>query len=346
MNVLFVIILTFIAKFGTRAQDCSDLGSAVVYKNTTIMNSAFYGSVDMYGDASIDEDGVRLGTTGDGSFGTLILRYPLDLDGTGGFSIKYSLKNLKAFVGDLDLLILPDEEVSSFLSQQRSPNSTNGVQGAGINSLNIKIRNSASRTGLNDIIISLAGKKVCESEGYNIPSGSDVSTIWLDFDGFASKLSVRMNNIESFRPEAEVSCPIDIWGTIQLLSEKRIGFHFQAGTATPVVPIIVGSFSIASAYRPFDSTDCASYASCGLQNRATRFCVKLADNSALCEVVSCESPFLAWDIFGVSCCGFTEKTIYSGRSVPAEAELGDLVSCSRSRHIVARLAGAENCVSL
>lgn len=357
LPIILLIISTDIAQ--SHGQACnSDAISKVIFTDLTSLNAALVASVDVYGDASVTDSGMRLTNNREGSYGGIFLKAPLDFQGTGGFSLKFGIEaqlSPTPTTGTWELIITTPFSKEVLPAPFGTGSSSHGRAGwSRRNALVIEIDTYDSGIqeqdqNSNHIMVLISGSQICT--GFSPPSLSAGGrhVVWVDYDGFATLLQIRIGNAgSSIRPvDATLSCAVDIWGLIPISSANQIGFAaYSDPKSSGSEHFVVDILALADAYRPYDSPKCESYAFCAARNTDTMQCVRASRGPiAMCEVEICDPNGFVWDVTGTSCCAFVEKGAWVVSPTAGEGpfEVGLPVACFQKRKILAYLSRSENC---
>ena len=291
--------------------------------------------------------------TSPASHGAIFFDTPTDFQGTGGFSIKFVLQALVSGSGDAwEMIIAGSSNRGSQSPPFASGQSANGLAGwSRLNSFVVEFDsfNSGSEeqdpdTGSpNHVAMYLAGVQQCKQDVSLDFSDGSKYTVWMDYDGFATKAYVRVSTAgSSTRPDnPTLECTVDIWSTMSISSDNHVGFAaYNPVAQTGAQHALVDLINIADSYRPYDFDDCASYAKCTPKTLAS-LCVELVSDGQ-CLVRDCTAGWI-WDVAGATCCGFIDRASW----VPADSETdfvaGDTVACNQIRRIIAFEASDDKC---
>lgn len=341
------------------AQTCnSETVSEVIFSDLTILNSAYTSSVRLAGDASISTAGTALTSLISESFGGLFFNSPTDFQGSGGFSLKFSISasGLSSGVGTWEAVIA-SESARAILPPPFGPSyGANGLSGwSRSNALVIELDTVDSGPieqddGAPHVAVFLSGTRQCTTNlPFQLNPGSTY-TIWVDYNGFTTTLETRVGAAGSTaRPtNPTLSCVIDIWSTLSITTSTYVGFtaYGPSDSLTSAIHYLNAPIAIADAYRPYDGGSCISYARCALRESNAPQCVQDDVNGdGLCEIVICAAEGYVWDVSGEFCCAFIEKGawIISAEAGQGPFPVGQLVPCIQTRRIVAYRTDESNC---
>lgn len=345
--------------FPAHAQTCnSETVSQVIFTDLTILNSAYTSAVRLAGDASISASGTALTSLTSGSFGGLFFNSPIDFQGSGGFSLKFSVSasGLSSGVGTWEAVIA-SESARAILPPPFAPSyGANGLSGwSRLNALVIELDAVDSGPAEQDdgaphVAVFLSGSRQCTTNlPFQLNPGSTYN-IWIDYNGFTTTLEVRVGTSGSTARPANptLSCLVDIWGTLSITTPAYVGFTAYAPSDSLVsaTHYLNAPIAIADAYRPYDGGSCISYSKCALRESDAPQCVQDDVNGdGLCEIVSCGVEGYVWDVSGTFCCAFLEKGawVISSEAGQGPFSVGQLVPCIQTRRIVAYPTDASNC---
>lgn len=192
------------------------------------------------------------------------------------------------------------------------------------------------------VAVFLSGGKICETNvGVSFASG-EAYTVWIDYDGFGTKLYVSMST-SGTRPSAPtLTCLVDVWATLDMSVDHYVGFSaYNPTDATGSVHELVESLSIADGYRPFDSSECGSYAKCS-ERGAQGLCVADLNGAGSCEVIACKGGWI-WDVAGADCCAFLERSLWTSDIAAGSVSVGTTVSCVQQRRVMGYVTSADKC---
>lgn len=358
MSLLFILAssLFFINQLGTiHAQTCaSETILSVTYTDLNDKNSAFTSSITRDGDIVVGSTSTALTTTASESYGGFFFTAPTDFQGPGGFSVKFILQatDTGASVGDAWEFIVAGSSNLDIVSPPYTSGSTNnGLSGwTRLNAFVVEFDtlNSGSDhedDSTNHVAGYLAGTEVCSQDLAVSLASTAKYTVWVDYNGFSTSAQIRISdaNSETRPDDATLDCNVDIWGTLDISASNHIGFMAYNPTGGGAEHSMVDVLSVADAYRPFDSSDCAAYANCAQRTGTDNLCLTSAD-STTCTLSSCAAGYV-WDVSGTECCAFIEKGTWALADSAGSGPFsdGDTVDCEEVRRTIAFPVDASNC---
>lgn len=358
--LLTIYIFIFCSIPSIRAQICnSDSISNVLFLDLTYLNSALAASIELYADANITSSTIQLTTDSPGSYGGIFMKSPMEFQGTGGFSLKFGIMSKPPAAessGTWEVVItnlinkevLPPPFAPGFTSNGRSGWSRRDALVIEIDSTH-SISSEQDSTS-NHIMVSVSESKICTGVAPASLSTGEKHLIWVDYDGFATVLHIRVGAMGAgSRPiEATLSCVVDIWGLLSISSTNQIGFTAYSDSKNPGTEhSLVDVLALSDAYRPYDDSKCESYSRCAPRSTDFMQCVRSDfGTSGMCEVVQCDPNGFVWDVMGSMCCAFVEKSslVVSPSAGVGPFDIGELVPCVQERKVLAYSASGADCL--
>lgn len=341
----------------TNAQTCDgETIAQVIFSDLTEQNSALTNTITRAGSLVIDATGTKLTTTAEASFGGFYFNAPTAFQGPGGFSLKFGLKSTDTSAGNGDAweVFVANASHLELLPPPYGPGSVSEGRSGWSRSSAFVVEFDAQNSGINEqdessshVAVYLSGTPRCSVDlGVNLADGSNY-TVWLDYNGFSTQAEIRISDANSFvRPATTtLNCDVDIWSTLDLSQNNHIGFFAYnptAGNGGGAEHSIVETLSITDAYRPFDSTDCATYDNCVLKT-VDSLCIS-PPVGGQCRLSACD-PVYEWDVSGSACCAFVERASWtiSASAGPGPFAAGDDVDCQLVRKTIVYLATPDRC---
>lgn len=351
-NILF-LFLTFLPSLisTVRSQTCDASISEILIEDLTSLNSAYTTQI-LSTDVQITTAGTFLTTTTAANHGGFFFSNPTDFQGTGGFSLKFTIQNSDLTgTGDAWEVIVASPSNLAFLPPPFATGSSFGNSGwSRSNAFVVELDAHDSGTAEDDdnanhVAMYLSGTRICRNTLSNSLASGDRYVVWLDYNGFATRAEFRISapNDASRPTNPTLSCDLDIWSTLDIAASNHVGFSaYNPITISGAEHRLVDSISIADGYKPYDLDDCASYAKCA-EKSVPGLCVQ-AEGYNKCSVFACNSGWV-WDVSGSSCCAFVEKTTFTIANSVTTYAVGDLVDCEETRRIVAYVTTADKCAT-
>lgn len=339
------------------AQVC-DFNTVTVttFANLTTEDPTFTNAITLLGDATISTAAISLTTTSPTSYGAFFLNNPTSFQATGAFSLKFTLSTLAtaAASGAWELIITTAANRSIAPPPYAPGAAANAVAGwSRLGALVVEFDSSNSGSSEQDdsashLAVFLSGVRQCTTDLIVPPATTGEQTVWIDYDGFSTRLDIRIGTAGSdVRPTATtLSCVIDIWSTLDISTAHHIGFAaYNNGVTSGAAHALMGPITIIDAYRPLDTSDCAAYAKCAPRTTNTPLC--LLDDFDLdgsCLLLQCNEGHV-WDVSGSSCCAFVEKGAWVATDAagPGPFVPGQFLQCEQKRRIVGYLTTSNNC---
>lgn len=352
--LLFAVAVSQFSQ-GAVGQVCDDTSiSKIVYSEVSQNNLLFGPAINISGAGQIATTGTQLTTVAAGSYGGLFFKSRTTFQGPGGFSLKFSLQAKEVTgSGDAWELIIAGANSTSVLAPPYGVNQSSfGLSGwSRYNALVVEFDSfnsstaEADTTTLDHISVFLAGTEQCVQNmpvNFSFDDGN-LYTMWVDYIGFQSQLDIFISSgSPSNRPATPtMRCTVDIWGVLNIDEPYFVGFAaYNPPTTVGVAHYLVGSISIADAYRPVDNEDCAAYASCSEKVGNTLCVTPVPETTNLCAVRECPTTYV-WSVTGTpECCAFIEKGSYTPTG---EVIQGRNVTCEMRRRTISFLVDSSNC---
>lgn len=339
----------------TEGQTCdSETISEVIFTDLTSTNSAFTSSITFAGDVVIDTTGTSLTNTTADSYGGFFFNSATDFQGPGGFSVKFVLQSgdTSSGAGDAwEFIVAGSSNLDIVKPPYTDGSGNNGLSGwSRLNALVVEFDalNSGSENGdesTNHVAVYLAGSEMCSQDvGISFGSG-DQYTIWVDYNGFSTSVQIRISdaNLDSRPDTATLDCSVDIWSIMDISGSNHIGFMAYNPSSGGAEHSLVDTLSIADAYRPYDSTECAAYASCAQKTVTDGLCLTPIA-STTCSLGACDAGYV-WDLSGSDCCAFIEKGTWKLSDLAGTGPFseGQVVDCEQIRRTIAFPTNSSNC---